>query len=202
MRHGTQARLLAGTTLIGLAASAAAAGQEDGEPWPNYGGGKPFVIAFPVELRAHRSLGGLFVHDVDGDGLMEYVVSVPGQIAVFDGDGRLLWRQRTAQRLRAGAAAGENLPGSNHPGVFAIGSEIGFVTSGGEIVVHDERSGEVLRRRGGFDGAQVALAARFTGAAASCWRAAFMQLLGEHEIPVIDYAVEDLQEELRSLSSG
>jgi predicted HTH domain antitoxin len=33
-------------------------------------------------------------------------------------------------------------------------------------------------------------------------RAAFMQLLGEHEVPVIDYAVEDLQEELRSLSSG
>ena len=32
-------------------------------------------------------------------------------------------------------------------------------------------------------------------------RAVFMQLLGEHEVPVIDYAVEDLQEELRSLSS-
>jgi predicted HTH domain antitoxin len=32
-------------------------------------------------------------------------------------------------------------------------------------------------------------------------RAAFMQLLGEHEVPVIDYAVEDLQEELRSLNS-
>ena len=162
MRHGTQAKLLAGAALIGLAASTAGAGQEVGEPWPNYGGGKPFVIAFPAELRAHRSLGGLFVHDVDGDGLMEYVVSVPGQIAVFDWDGRLLWRRRTAQRLRAGAAAGDNLPGSNHPGVFAVGSEIGYVTSGGEIVVHDGRSGEVLRRRGGFDGAQVALAARFT----------------------------------------
>lgn len=33
-------------------------------------------------------------------------------------------------------------------------------------------------------------------------RAAFMQLLGEHGVPVIDYPVEDLQEELRSLGSG
>lgn len=32
-------------------------------------------------------------------------------------------------------------------------------------------------------------------------RAAFMQLLGEHGVPVIDYPVEDLQGELRNLSS-
>lgn len=31
-------------------------------------------------------------------------------------------------------------------------------------------------------------------------RAAFMQLLGEHGVPVIDYPVEDLREELHSLS--
>ena len=30
-------------------------------------------------------------------------------------------------------------------------------------------------------------------------RAAFMRLLGEHGIPVIDYPVEELREELRSL---
>jgi predicted HTH domain antitoxin len=30
-------------------------------------------------------------------------------------------------------------------------------------------------------------------------RAAFMRLLGEHGVPVIDYPGEDLQEELRSL---
>lgn len=32
-------------------------------------------------------------------------------------------------------------------------------------------------------------------------RAAFMQVLGEHGVPVIDYPVEDLREELGSLSS-
>jgi predicted HTH domain antitoxin len=31
-------------------------------------------------------------------------------------------------------------------------------------------------------------------------RAAFMQLLGEHGVPVIDYSVEDLQQELRTAS--
>lgn len=31
-------------------------------------------------------------------------------------------------------------------------------------------------------------------------RLAFMRLLGEHGVPVIDYPVEDLQEELRSTS--
>jgi predicted HTH domain antitoxin len=31
-------------------------------------------------------------------------------------------------------------------------------------------------------------------------RAAFMQLLGEHGVPVIDYTVDDLREELRSLA--
>jgi predicted HTH domain antitoxin len=33
-------------------------------------------------------------------------------------------------------------------------------------------------------------------------RAAFMQLLGEHGVPVIDYALEDLEEELRTLGGG
>jgi predicted HTH domain antitoxin len=31
-------------------------------------------------------------------------------------------------------------------------------------------------------------------------RAAFMRLLGEHGVPVIDYSVEDLQHELRTAS--
>lgn len=31
-------------------------------------------------------------------------------------------------------------------------------------------------------------------------RAAFMQFLGEHGVPIIDYPVEDLREELSSLS--
>ena len=30
-------------------------------------------------------------------------------------------------------------------------------------------------------------------------RAAFMQLLGEHGVPVIDYPIEELRDELRSL---
>jgi predicted HTH domain antitoxin len=30
-------------------------------------------------------------------------------------------------------------------------------------------------------------------------RAAFMQLLGEHGVPVIDYPIEDLEQEIRSL---
>jgi hypothetical protein len=160
IRTGVVGWALAGAAILCVADGAA--GQDFGGAWPNYSGGKPFVIAFPAGLRAHRALGGLFVHDVDGDGLMEYVVSVPGQLAVFDWDGSLLWRRPTAQRLHAGASAGENLPGSNHPGVFAIGAEIGYVTSGGELVVHDAVSGAVLRQRDGFDGAQVALAARFT----------------------------------------
>jgi predicted HTH domain antitoxin len=33
-------------------------------------------------------------------------------------------------------------------------------------------------------------------------RAAFMRLLGEHGVPVIDYPVADLEDELRSLSGG
>ena len=33
-------------------------------------------------------------------------------------------------------------------------------------------------------------------------RAAFMRLLGEHGLPVIDYPLEDLREELRSLGSS
>lgn len=33
-------------------------------------------------------------------------------------------------------------------------------------------------------------------------RARFMQLLGEHGVPVIDYAVDDLERELRTLGIG
>lgn len=132
-------------------------------PWPNYDSPKPFDIPFPDGFRADPVRGGLFVHDVDDDGLMEYVVSVPGQLAVFDWDGRLLWRRRAGHRLRAAAAEGRHLPGTNHPGVFAVGTELGYVSEDGELVIRDARTGEVLRRRGGFAGAQVALAANFTG---------------------------------------
>ncbi len=48
-----------------------------------------FVIKLPIPP-PKDSAGGIIVADVDNDGKMDYLVTVPGHLAVYDNDGKKL----------------------------------------------------------------------------------------------------------------
>ncbi|MBN2310525.1 MAG: VCBS repeat-containing protein [Candidatus Hydrogenedentes bacterium] len=87
------------------------------DPWPQYDG-NPFVIALDIPAPAD-SAGGLVTADLDGDGLLDYLVTVPGHVAAYAHDGRRLWVNETAVCV-GGSAEREGLPGHCGPGVQAL----------------------------------------------------------------------------------
>jgi hypothetical protein len=58
------------------------------------------------------------VSDVNNDGQMDYLVTVPGHLAVYDNNGKKLWVKKT-NIVVGGSSEGEGLPGHNGPGVAA-----------------------------------------------------------------------------------
>ncbi|MHC4558296.1 MAG: FG-GAP-like repeat-containing protein [Planctomycetota bacterium] len=77
----------------------------------------PFVIKLPIPA-PKDSAGGIITADVDNDGRMDYLVTVPGHLAVYDNDGKKLWIKKT-NIVVAGSSESEGLPGHNGPGVAA-----------------------------------------------------------------------------------
>jgi hypothetical protein len=62
--------------------------------------------------------GGVIVADVDGDGSQDFLVTVPGHIAVHANDGRHLWTQQTDVAV-GGQSESQGLPGHHGPGLAA-----------------------------------------------------------------------------------
>jgi len=87
------------------------------EPWPQYEA-NPFVIALDLPGPGDSSAGGIVVADLDNDGLMDYLVTVPGHVAAYANDGHKLWILDTDVRV-GGSSEREGLPGHNGPGVQA-----------------------------------------------------------------------------------
>lgn len=97
-------------SLLGvLCASALVAGRTQGDD--------PFVIKLAIPPPAD-SAGGIMVADVDGDGRMDYLVTVPGHLAVYGADGRKLWIKETDISV-GGQSESQGLPGHHGPGVAA-----------------------------------------------------------------------------------
>ena len=85
-------------------------------PWPPYSE-SPFVI--PLSVPAPQdSAGGILAADVDGDGMLDYLVTVPGHVAAYAHDGHELWVHRVDVCV-GGSAESRGLPGHNGPGVQA-----------------------------------------------------------------------------------
>jgi hypothetical protein len=108
-----------------LACGAALGAEQDATP-------NPFV--FRLEIPAPEdSAGGLAVHDLDGDGKKDFLVTVPGHVAAYANDGSKLWILEKDVRI---GSSSENvgLPGHNGPGVQAAdidgdgGAEVLFLT--------------------------------------------------------------------------
>jgi hypothetical protein len=80
----------------------------------------PLVIklAIPAPPSADASAGGIIVADVNDDGRMDYLVTVPGHLAVYGNDGRRLWIARTGIAV-GGQSESQGLPGHHGPGVAA-----------------------------------------------------------------------------------
>lgn len=77
----------------------------------------PFVIKMEIPA-PQDSAGSLIVADVNGDGRMDYLVTVPGHVAVYDWSGRKLWVLKTDVRV-GGSAESQGLPGHHGAGVQA-----------------------------------------------------------------------------------
>jgi hypothetical protein len=83
---------------------------------PNYRN-NPFVIRMEIPA-PQDSAGGLIVADLNADGRMDYLVTVPRHVAAYHWDGRKLWVLKVDVRV-GGSAEREGLPGHHGPGVQA-----------------------------------------------------------------------------------
>ena len=93
------------------------------------------------------SPGGIMVADVNNDRKPDYLVTVPGHLAVYDNGGRKLWIKR-ADLVVGGSSESHGLPGHNGPGVAAGDvdddgrCEVLFLTKDGALHVVDGASGK------------------------------------------------------------
>lgn len=86
------------------------------EDWPVYDT-NPFVIELDIPA-PQDSAGGIVAWDLNNDGLMDYLVTVPGHVAAYAHDGRKLWNHAVDLRI-GGSSEREGLPGHHGPGVTA-----------------------------------------------------------------------------------
>jgi len=116
--------------------------------WPQYDQ-NPFV--FKLDIPAEdEGVGGIIVADVDNDGLMDYLVTKPGHLAVHGHDGKPLWHQEIDIRV-AGNSENRGLPGWHGPGVQAADvdgdgrTEVLFLTQDNTVHLVDGATGREKR---------------------------------------------------------
>ncbi len=149
-------------------------GSTGGEPtdWPEYDV-NPFVfeLAFPVPIATAR--GSIFAHDVDGDDLLDFVVTAEGSVSVHDHFGALLWIESVAIHLPDAANGGTGYPGRHAPGAIAADidgdgdAELAFVGDDGILRIRDGATGVPVNADAEaaytFPGAQAVAVADFRG---------------------------------------
>jgi len=78
---------------------------------------KPVVIKLDMPP-PQESEGGLIVADVDNDGALDHLVTVPGHLVVHGNNGQKLWGKAT-DLVVGGQSESQGLPGHHGPGVAA-----------------------------------------------------------------------------------
>jgi len=76
-------------------------------------------VRIRLDIPAPRdSAGGIMVADVNDDGKPDFMVTVPGHLAVYDNSGRKLWIKKL-DIVVGGQSESQGLPGHDGPGVAA-----------------------------------------------------------------------------------
>ena len=118
--------------------------------WPQYDK-NPYVIKIDFGFDEAESSGSIVTADLDGDGLMDYLVTSPGNIGAYSHYGkRLWWLQTEIQVSRSSETYG--LPGLHAPGVQAGDIdgdrkiEVVFLTKDGFLNVVSGVTGKIKLR--------------------------------------------------------
>jgi len=108
----------------------------------------PELVVIKLEIPPpQESEGGLIVADVDNDGAMDYLVTVPNHLAVYGNNGLKLWG-KSADLVVGGQSESQGLPGHHGPGVAAGDvdgdgkCEVIFLTKDGVLNVVDGATGQ------------------------------------------------------------
>ena len=118
--------------------------------WGQYGN-NPKVINLDQVVDEDDSSGALFVHDLDGDTLMDFVVTTAGVIGAYKHSGGLLWRKNDNILLSGSANSGQGYPGRHAPGAIAgdtdgdLRAEVAHLTTNGKLKVRNGLTGAVER---------------------------------------------------------
>ncbi len=120
----------------------------------------PYVISIDEPVPDLR--GGIFVHDLDGDGHLDFLVTSATHVSAYEHDGRRMWV------VDAGIATSGNYPGTHHPGAVAgdldrdDAQEVAYLLEGGVLLILDGATG-VEEARYPFEGAQALAVADLEG---------------------------------------
>lgn len=104
------------------------------------------VIALDIPAPTD-SAGGILVADVDGDQRPDFLITVPGHIAVYANDGRKLWIAK-ADLVIGSSSEAHGLPGHHGPGL-AVGdvdgdghNEVVYITRDSKLHIVDAKIGK------------------------------------------------------------
>lgn len=137
--------------------------QRNDAAWPAYPD-MPFTIAIDPRQPPMTGRGGIIVHDLTGDGRMDYILSTrdndfgPGRAAIsaYDWGGHLLWIADDVDIQMNGNAERHGLPGWQGPGVAAGdidgdgAADVLNLDTANRVVVRDGKTGDVKRTLGPF----------------------------------------------------
>lgn len=135
--------------------------------WPQYAT-NPFEFTLEHPVRPREGEGGIFVHDLDGDGLLDFVITGPNLVSVYAHDGSLLWKITDSIRVTDGANGGRGFPGLHAPGAGAADvdrddeAELVYLTFSGKLRIRDGKTGR-LEKELSFPGAQAVAIANLRG---------------------------------------
>jgi len=122
-----------------------AAGAPVSDEWTQYPS-NPFVIHLDIPGPAD-SAGGIITAELDSDGQLDYLVTVPGHIAAYSHRGGKLWVHHVDLRV-GGSSERVGLPGHHGPGVVTTdietdgATEVMYLTNDSVLHVVDGRTGK------------------------------------------------------------